>query len=106
MQANSICIWCTKNSTQKICTVYERNYVPDLPELFKGVTYHGTWTLPINPDISLNCSMSCIWLYLRTWSLTNNCLKYRSVLIKELEVCFFFSELINSVQIHGTHRDK
>lgn len=43
MQANSNCIWCTKISTQKKCTICEGNYVPDLPELFKGVPFmeHG-----------------------------------------------------------------
>lgn len=56
MQANSICIWCTKNSTQKKCTICEGNYVPDLPELFKEVTFHETRS--INPDISSNCFRS------------------------------------------------
>lgn len=59
MQANSICIWCTKNSTQKICTICEGNYVPDLPELFKGEAFHGTRTPSINPDSCPNYSISC-----------------------------------------------
>lgn len=100
MQANSICICALKIQHRKNCTICEGNYVYDLPELFKGVTFHGIWTHSINPDISPDCFIPSRYLYLGIWSLTNNWLKCSSGSIKETEICLFLLELANLVQTH------